>query len=514
MKRETDKSDLRPLLKIRETYGFRIGVDPDVVLAGFLTELWTPPDNNQRLKILTEYLCDKKNKNCDILSSRIKYKYKNNEILFKQYLREKLWLKPQITIDYLRNNKVFDDSQTDIKRIYYNKVIYRPLNKYFLKKVLPLEELGSILCNGLKNSITNTMFNSIKEKIDILHDKEEVEEKIIKILMPYEKYLSKQGLNPDDSISPPELTKYKDLFMQLASDIDSLLSIDINSIAKPKLLNFLKKLVNFYATQYYLSVISEIEGNDRPLITPLCGDNSNSKGQEVSSNCLSEYRQKAIRFWRNYIKENVKINIKLLSLENVKLDEILDTFLKDENREIFGHLTTLTPKTLETIRKKIRKEINETASMYKESSLTDVELLVEGFLQYNLRSSRTIAKIRILDHQGPGAGIVAPKGKKWKHFHLNIELLELLVICFIYSTDKKYEENTLRNFILFLEVKYGMVIDDNNEIRRKLEKQNLPVPYFSQKGKLEQMLDQLNMLITLSDTTKKLKCSYTIKRNL
>ncbi len=503
--------ELKSLLKIGESYGFKIGVDPDVVLAGFLAELWSPPSDKSQLIKLTNYLCGKESDEKKKKANKVKYRdKKKEEYKFKQFLREKLWLKPRNTIDYLMKNDVLGEGGNSLKPKHFKKIIYRPLNKKFLKVFPTLEDLGKVLYHRLENSISTSRLNRIKEKTKNLENKEELEEIVVAKLLDFQpsntkiiETISSEKQEPFES----KATKY--LFDQFATDIESLLAIDIHSIAKPKLLNFLGRLVNFYALLYYLTVICEFSGKKRPLITPLCGEKISSKGQNISTNCLSEYRQKAIRFWRKYIKKNVTHNIRILKLQDATLEEIVDEFIAADKRDskIFG-----VPKNFESavaaMYKRIKKIPETVREQYSDAEMEPIDLFVEGYLQDNLSAGRTIAKIRILDHQGPGAGIVAPKGKKWKHFHLNIELLELLVICFINNSEIKYGDKSLKSFISFLEVKYGIIINDNSRIRAELEAQNLPVPYYSQQENLEEMLEQINMLTTLSDATKKLKCSY------
>ena len=407
--------------------------------------------------------------------------------------------------------------RNNIKKL-SKSITYNPLNHRLLGEIPSKFQLGRTLYLCLENSINDDEKEKIKERLNAVERHQEAEEGIIETLIQWDHDAQKVNPTKDTRIGLPiRAVNYKSLFKQFGEDLIALLDLDINMLSKSRILLYLECLTNLYALLYYLRIICKKEDTvtgkpppgDLPLVLPLCSNESDDSYKTFSDVCLQLYRQKAVVFWREYLLERVRDNAEVLGCRGEDAGRIFNDFRKNYE-VIFKSQTdeTESQKRKETLEIEIRKSLEQLAK----AGIDPDEQFTEAFLSYNLKASRTLAMLRILDWQGPGAGLVAPKRERVKHFHLKPHLLETLVIVFSSRYRNQQSRLSLRNFISEVRQRYGIVLGHSDNLEQALGKQDLPVPnrYLLDRNlrHLITMLRDINMLESLSDTAMFVKCPF------
>ncbi len=505
------------LLGINQEYGFQREVEPKVVLGEFLAQFWSQ-SSLESSEWLTDSLRDNLHKIDKILTGG---KY-NPELLketLTEYLKGTLLTNPEAFERRLKRSKS-SGKAPDSNAL--KKISYNPLNHRFLSEPTSIQ-LGRQLYLCLRDAVNKNRVNMIKERLLAVEQHQETEEKIIDAIFdwPVDKHENHQAKEPGGGKPPERAKEYISLFKQFAEDLEALLQLDIKLMSKTRILLYLERLVNLYALLYYLRIICDYtdkkkkNGADPPLIIPLCSDEADDIFKDYSTRCFEVYRQKAVAFWREYLKNRIAKNVKALNCEEKDANEILKKFIEHEP-QIFRLPSTKDEKKAKQPKKamlKLEKEIKEILEQVSNINISSVERFTEAYLAYNLKRGRTLVHLRrVLDWQGPGAGIAAPEGGNVKHFHLKPELLETLVIIFANRYKTKPSQLSLRDFVSETRSRYGIILGHSPGFEESVEKQELPGLkndiFKKNSDNFISMLRSLNMLESLSDTAMYIKCPF------
>lgn len=500
--------ELKPLLRIREEYGFQREVKPSVVLGDFLSQFWGDGDKKEHER-LTFFLLGE---HSDVIKQIQISRYKNREHYCKT-LRSFLKQTLCTNLDSIQKYEKMDKKEKEKRKSSILKnVTYNPLNRRLISKTSSVFQLGSEIYWRLQKAMDSDDFDKLRIRLKEIESYKEPEEEIIQLLFQWNSKDSKPN-DPDNKIKEEEekgkqeLAKsFKPLFKQFGDDLTSFIKLDIKSFSKVRFLNYLERLVNLYTLLYYLSIIGG-DKNERPLILPVCSNEPEADFRGFADECLQIYRQKAIQFWWRHIHDRVKYDAKILGCTKFEALEIFNKFKEKDNEvKIFTYSTSVSKKRLS------KSIIEELGLLESASNLSPTEKFAEAFLRYNSKASRTIARLRILDWQGPGAGLVAPETGRRKHFHLKPDLLEVLVILFVSRNRKQPLKLSLREFVEDLRKRYGIIIGYTEGLESALRQQEMPLPSRSllntNLNHLINMLRNLNMLESLSDTAMFIRCPF------
>ncbi len=528
-----NKEKLEALLDTSRVYGFERDVPPSVVLGGFLKQFWFLGGSDIKNQVSRYLIPDEEMSEIDAvlkISDESGSDKKQLIDTLKEFLRQILWTNPESVIKRWEDkNKEKRDTNKLLKTVNWH-----PLDKRFLGDIT-YSRFGNALYCGLVQLKDNN-FAKLQDQIKNVDEAQEAEVKIVATLFD-KSWNQRQKDNPRcdaDDTAPSDLHKYSSLFRQMGEDLSGLLKLDTNMMSKSRFLLYLERLVNLYALLYYMRVICEKTDSDNgkppsgdfPLILPLCSNEAEDGFKEYSTICFQRYRQKADTFWRKYLKERIQKNVNSLGCGDKDASTILDAFLKNEseifritkgNTEAADKLVCDKPDELSKNKaiKTLKDELTESLNKLKQSpiKLSPVDQFTEAFLSYNLKGSRTLARLRRIMHsQGPGAGIVAPETDRVKHFHLKPELLELLVILFSSRYRNQPSRLDLQHFVSEIRERYGIILGPSENWQEALKKQDLPIPKHGLLKKnfdhLTTMLRNLDMLESLSDTAKYVKCPF------
>ncbi|MCP4353606.1 MAG: hypothetical protein GY795_49800 [Desulfobacterales bacterium] len=422
-----------------------------------------------------------------------------------KFLQQMLLTSPDKFTTYLEREDINIQNE-ELSKKQLDAITYKPFNHRLLSDIKQALRLGQTLYSCIKMAVKDEDFEKLKSRLNSIEQHKEAEEGIINTLFQFDTSLQPQDSTVSEKSELPEKAEnYKKLFIQCGEDLSALLKLNIDIISKPRLLIYLERLINLYILLYYLRVICKKDDNkdsDSPLILPVCSNESDDEFKLIGDNCLQIYRHKAVQFWREYVRERVAINADILKCSKKKPQKILEEFLK--HHQIFK----TGPKRLNKIEDDIPKNLKQLT--YAKSD--PVDQFTEAFLSYNLKGNRTLARLRIFDWQGPGAGIVAPERGTVKHFHLMPELLETLVIIFVSQNRHQSLQLSLQNFIINVRERYGIILGHSEYLEPALGKQSLPIPSRSLLDRnlmhVISMLRHLNMLESLSDTAMFIKCPF------
>jgi len=518
---------LEPLLNTMQEYGLRREVEPAVVLGGFLNQFWSfkhssTKDELSRFLILESY---------DKVDERIKVAGNGNKgetvNILKDFLKQILWTNPEAFEKRLKKKNLEEISNAKEQKELLKSITYNPLNHHLLGEIKGDSRIGQTLYECLNEALQydKVTLDKIRDRLNSLECHREVEEKILdNLFRSHGDTDGEDNLNTGPSRSsrmPDRAGDYTSLFKQFGDDLLALLELDIPFLSKSRILLYLEKVTNLYALLYYLRIICEKTDPQQgtpppdglPLILPLCSKELDDRFKDYSDACFQLYRQQSEDFWRTYLNEKVDKNADKLGCKGHDPFKILEEFSKDKNAtSIFGQIGSTTINNL-------KDEIKSSLVLLQKSSLpSHVDKFTEAFLIYNLKGQRTLSRMkRILDWQGAGAGIVAPEKGKGKHFNLNPELLETLVIIFYSRNRHQQDKLSLQNFIAEICLKYGIILGPSENLETKLKGQDLPVPQPSLLKRnfehLISMLANLNMLERLSDKAMFIKCPFPLQKD-
>lgn len=514
---------LKPLLDTKEKYGFRREHDPAMVLGGFLSQFW-PNYSPEARENLTRFLYENENDSFNIVTGGKKDPKLLKKTL-KSFLINTLWTNPEFYKSYLKKARDKDKAK-DRDDTYYSKAIkkvpYHPLNSRLLDMKLSEDRLlGRSLYICLKEAVGKEKLVAIKKKLLTVENHQEAEEEIISTILKWERDKMEVSQSKD-SDKPEEAMHYKSLFSQFGEDLGALLKLDIGSISKSRMLLYLERLVNLYALLYYLRIICDYTDAKKkpdklpPLILPLCFYEADDLFKDYSTKSFEVYRQKAVAYWREYLKERIEHNAKELNCLEKGEKEILKKFIENEP-DIFRISGIGSKKRTQKAIKKLEDEMTGTLEQISEIDMPNIDRFTEAFLKYNLKRRTVVRLRRILDWQGPGAGLVAPESGSVKHFHLNPELLETLVIIFSARHETKKTRLSLRDFVSQIVERYGIVLGYYPKVKIALQRQELPEIkdelFRKNSNNFIAMLRGLDMLESLSDTAMYVKCPFPFQKN-
>ncbi|MCU0289020.1 MAG: hypothetical protein MUF15_21830, partial [Acidobacteria bacterium] len=369
---------LKRLLETNQEYGFQREVDQAEVLGDFLSQVW-PQNSPKDHENLTHFLSGDNQGTDNIITSGT-----DDSDLLKKTLNEYLKNTLLIKLDAFEKRilkKKEPENKLEAKDI--KKISYHPLNHRFLTE--PGIRLGSFLYSCLYKYVDKKRIEIIKKRLISLEHHQEAEEKIVSAIFkwPTESSETWQAKTPEADV--PERSKdYKSLFEQFAEDLEALLQLDIKLMSKNRVLLYLERLINLYALLYYLRIICRYTDDkkgqdmDPPLILPLCSNEADDLFKDYSTRCFEVYRQKAVAFWREYLRERIVHNAEELKCINDNAAGILKNFTA-YGSQIFGFSQThdekvKTPK--KTI-KKLEEEIKEILDDIKDIEMSNIERFTE-----------------------------------------------------------------------------------------------------------------------------------------
>jgi hypothetical protein len=502
-------SNLIGLLDINQEYGFQREVDPAMVLGEFLARFWSQ-GSQASISNLTDSLSDNLNNVGNIITGG-KYDPTLLKETLTEYLKSTLLINPEAFERRLLKSKS-SGKKLDDKEL--RKIPYCPLNHRFLIEPTSIQ-LGRQLYLCLDFESDKNRINNIKERLLVVEQHQETEEKIIAVIFdwPAGNHENRQAKEPGGGNPPGRAKEYISLFKQFAEDLESLLQLDIKLMSKTRILLYLERLVNLYALLYYLRIICDYTdkkkkpGADPPLIIPLCSEEADDEFKDYSTRCFEVYRQKAVASWREYLKKRIEQNADVLKCTNDKAEDILEKFIANET-QIF-RLPKKSKKVIEQFKKDIKGILEQVSNITN----SGIERFTEAYLAYNLTRNRTLVRLRrVLDWQGPGAGIAAPEKGNVKHFHLKPELLETLVIIFSNRYKTRPSQLSLRNFVSETRARFGIILGHSPGLEESVKKQELPGLkndlFKKNSDNFISMLRSLNMLESLSDMAMYIKCPF------